>query len=51
MSKQTNTLQTLTPEQQQRTFFAIVATGLTMADGTRQDNTHAMVRFRDGTMH
>ena len=51
MSKQTNTLQQLTPEQQQRTYFAIVATGLTMADGTRQDNTHAMVRFRDGTMH
>ena len=51
MSKQTNTLQKLTPEQQQRTYFAIVATGLTMADGTRQDNTHAMVRFRDGTMH
>lgn len=51
MSDIQNTIQQLTPDQQKRTYFAIVATGLTMADGTRQNNQSAMVRFRDGSMH
>lgn len=46
-----NLAQTLTPEQQKRTLFAIVASGYRMADGTAQDVARAMVRFRDGSLH
>ena len=46
-----NQIQQLTPEQQKRCYFAIVSTNRVMADGTRQNNAQAQVRFRDGSMH
>lgn len=45
-----NQIQILTPEQQQRCHFAVVSTNQTMADGTRQNNSQAMVRLRNGAM-
>lgn len=45
-----NQIQRLTPEQQSRCYFAVVATGFTQADQTRQNNQHAMVRLRNGVM-
>ena len=46
-----NQIQQLTAEQQKRCYFAIVSTNRVMADGTRQNNAQALVRFRDGSMH
>ena len=46
-----NQIQQLTPEQQKRCYFATVSTNRVMADGTRQNNAQAQVRFRDGSMH
>lgn len=45
-----NQIQTLTPEQQQHCYFAIVETDQVQADGTRQNAKQAMVRLRDGSM-
>ena len=45
-----NQIQTLTPEQQQHCYFAIVETDQVQADGTRQNAKQAMVRLRNGTM-
>lgn len=42
--------QTLTPEQQERAFFSVVASGLKMADGNAQTPYKAMVRMRNGDM-
>lgn len=41
--------QTLTPEQQDRSFFAIVASGNRMANGEAQDPMRTKVRLRDGS--
>lgn len=43
-----NYIQTLTPEQQQRTYFAIVETDQVQADGTRQTADKAYIRTRAG---
>lgn len=46
-----NQIQQLTADQQKRCYFAVVSTNRVMADGTRQNNAQALVRFRDGSMH
>jgi hypothetical protein len=45
-----NLAQTLTEEQQKRSFFTVVASNFTMADGTKQNPHKAMVRLRNGEM-
>lgn len=48
MKTRKNEVQTLTPEQQGRGFFAIVATGAEMFDGEAQNMRRCYVRLRSG---
>lgn len=50
MSKVENFAQTLTEEQQKRSFVCVVASNKEMADGLKQNPDSAMVRLRNGEM-
>lgn len=49
-AKVENLAQSLTKEQQSRSFITVVASNFTMADGYKQNPSKAMVRMRDGSM-
>lgn len=50
MEKIENFAQSLTKEQQSRSFMTVVASNFTMADGFKQNPSQAMVRLRNGEM-